>query len=658
MQQPDSTFQRLYWELKRRHVIRVVGGYTVALWAVLQVADIVLPALMAPDWVLTLLVVLGAAGFVLAAVLAWIYDLTDQGIHRTDNLPPGASGRHILSHRAIDYVIIGALSLILAFVLLKPELETSPVGRTVAVLPFADLSVDQNSRYFGDGIAEAIMDQLAGISGIQVSARTSSFSFRSTDLDARRVARELGVETLLEGSVRKSGDRVRVSARLIDGEQGIQVWGETFEGALSEIFEVQDQIATAIAQVMRVQLDIPGKSVLITDDTRAYDLYLRGRDALRQKDTLDQARQAVAYFSRALTRDPQFALAAAGLCSARWETYELGRDPETAEAAMQQCRQVEQQHGELAETRIAIGKLLLGTGKPEQAAESFQTALARAPNNAEAHSGLAAAFRDMEQFEPARAEIKKAIKMDPAYWRYRWEYGVQNVLSGQLDAAVDSLKTAIRLNPDSAVALSTLGGVYFLKAEFLLAADAFERSIERSPNPVAYSNAGTNYFFAGQFSQAEAMFARAVEMSPEDFRWNSFLAWAIRAQSGREGDAEPHHRKTITIATERLAININDHEARAALAVHLAALGHEVAANGALASLDDYENLNMNALSMAGFAHYFLGQTEKAATTFKLAIENGLPAFVLHSDPRLNNVWSDERFAALVESSATDQLPQ
>ncbi|HMB40272.1 MAG TPA: hypothetical protein VKO85_14430, partial [Wenzhouxiangellaceae bacterium] len=220
---PDrrSRLDKTIDELKRRHVIRVLGAYAVTVWAILQVADIVLPALMAPDWVMTALLSASVVGAPVTAVLAWIYDLTPEGVRRTAATAPDVSTDVAaitpIGGRWVDYLIIAALVLILAFVLLRPSPVETRIGTSIAVLPFTDLSADQNSRYFGDGVAEAIMDRLARISGIQLSARTSSFSFRDGNADARQVASSLGVETLLEGSVRRAGNKLRISARLIDG---------------------------------------------------------------------------------------------------------------------------------------------------------------------------------------------------------------------------------------------------------------------------------------------------------------------------------------------------------------------------------------------------------------------------------------------------------
>ncbi|MDO8864199.1 tetratricopeptide repeat protein [Haliea sp. E1-2-M8] len=643
--------------MKRRHVVRVLGAYAVTIWAILQVADIVLPALMAPDWVMTALVSAAVVGAPVAAVLAWLYDLTPAGVQKTQAAAPDDSAAIAstagFGGRWVDYLIIAALVLILAFVLLRPSPVETRIGTSIAVLPFTDLSADQGSRYLGDGVAEAIMDKLARISGIQLSARTSSFSFRDGRNDARQVASLLGVETLLEGSVRRAGNQLRISARLIDGSSGKQVWSNTYDGSMESAFELQDNISSAIAEVMRVKLNSPNDLAadLATRNPQAFDEYLRGRSYLRDR-TGGKIEQAIESFQSALALDPAFGLAAAGLCRSSWEQYEYQRGPELAEIAFERCEQTGQRYPELAETRIALGSLQLGTGRAADAEISFMKALQLEPNNAEAHAGLGLSLRARGEFEAAATELRKAIDIDPAYWRFRSDLGIVYYFAGELEAALDAVQQAIDLNPDHPDPYSTLGGIHFARGDFLLAGNAFEQSIEREPNPIAYSNAGTNYFFASEFKRAEAMFERAVEMMPDDFRFTGFLAWAIRAQPGRERDARPFHKATITTASERLAINVNDHDARAALAVHLAALDEGAAARGALSSLIDYQQLNINALTMTGFAHYFLGDHDGAIRAFQIAIDKGLPAFLLQSDPRLDSAWSDPRFAALLQPPA------
>lgn len=646
MAKPVRPWQRTLAEIRRRRVLRAIGAYAVVLWFVLQVSDVVLPALGAPAWAMTLLVMIGILGIPVTIAASWVYDLTAEGIQRTRPLSDAEVTITSPNYRWVDYVVIAALLIVLVLVLnQRPDSIRSPAA-TIAVLPFSDLSSDQAHRYLGDGIAEAIMDRLAHIPGLRVSARTSSFSFRSGDTEARRVADALEVDHLLEGSVRRHGDRLRISARLVDGRDGNQSWSETFEGSFDEVFQLQDRIASAVAQVMQLRLDLDGDEAQLTSTSHAaYDLYLRGRDSLRRKSTSDEIAEAIQYFEQALALDPDFALAAAGLCRALWERYELSRDPDQVGPAMAHCRDVERRYPEQTETRIAIGMLLRGTGQSDRAAAVFRQALNRSPYQAEAHAGLSLALRDMELFDQARAEIQQAIRLDPAYWRYHWLAGVLDIQTGQRQRGINSLRRSIQLNPDTPEPYYSLGAAHFLEGEFLFAADAFSQSIDRYPNAIAFSNAGTNYFYGGEFARAEAMFEQALALSPDDFRYSGFLAWAIRAQAGREAEAEAFHWQVIRAATERLAINNYDYEARAALALHLAALGHEPSARGALASLADRRSLNVNVLTSLGLTHHLLGEPGPAAAAYRAAIEQGLPRFLIEADPRLRGAHQHAEFA-------------
>ncbi|MEE4638232.1 MAG: tetratricopeptide repeat protein [Wenzhouxiangella sp.] len=637
-------------ELKRRHVFRVMGGYIVSFWVVLQVGDVILGPLGAPDWVMLVLISIGIVGAPVVFALSWFYDLTTEGVRRTDRAEEyavPADPVQILGGRWVDYVIIAALVLILAFVLLQRDASRPSVGSSIAVLPFSDLSADQSNQYFADGIAEAIMDRLAQVAGIQLSARTSSFALRDAGLDARETAQRLGVESLLEGSVRRSGSRLRISTRLIDGNTGTQVWSETFDGALTDVFELQDQISRAIAGVMEVQLNLPVIKDIATGNPLAYDQYLRGRDLLRQAPSRSNLDQAVSFFVEALEVDPDFALAAAGLCRVRWEQYELLRDPQLAEIALDQCEDTERRFPNLAETQVAIGSLLLGTGRLGQAEQAFRNALRREANNAEALAGLGLALLRGDDLDGAEQQTRRAIEMDPAYWLYHSQLATILYFDGRLDAAFGAVQQAIRLSPNNPEPLNLLGAIYFAQGQFLKAGDAFERSIQQEPNAVAYSNAGTNYFFAQELTRAEAMFQRAVELAPDDPRLAGFLAWSIRAQPSREADAAPHHWAVIRNATERLAINAQDQEARSAMALHLAALDQDVAAQAALDGLGTYSELGENALLTTGFAHYLLGQNSLAIQAFDLAIGKGLPFYLIEADPRLKAAWNDVDFAAL-----------
>jgi len=656
MAKERSGVGRTLGELRRRHVFRVVGVYAIAAWGLLQVADIVLPALLFPPWVMTVLVVVVIAGFPLTAVLAWIYDITPEGVVRTPDSEPASAVDAPVSlrwnWRWVDYLIIVTLAAILVFVLVRgPDgaLRGQP-ERSIAVLPFADLSPEQDTGYFCDGMAEAILDALAPLSGLQVAARTSSFSFRDTDADVREVARTLNVATLLEGSVRKDGNRIRISARLVDGRTGHQLWSETYDRMLEDVFAVQDSISRAIVDVLRVQVLDEAQLVEVpTGDQRAYEEYLRGRDQLRNGNTVDDYQQAIERFERALVLDSDFGLARAGICTAYWQQYELVGDSELADRAIAACREAEAT-GDRAETLVALGNVYRETGRVAESRGLLTRALEAEPNNANAHAGLAQTLRLEGDLEAAEDQLLRAIELDPAYWRHH--FALARVMHGQgrIDDTISHLQQAIRLAPDNPLPYISLAAIHYYEGDYLRAAEINRQSLERNPTPRGYSNAGSYYFYAGEYAQAEAMYRRALELfSPGDFRWHGFLAEALEMQPDNDPqEIASQYEAAIRLGYERLEINPADHGARSLVAGYLAKIGRRAEARDELARLEQVDDLDMLAHRAAAFAWLDLDEREQAIGHFEAAVASGLPAQTLAGDPRLRPLLDNARFLTLV----------
>lgn len=661
-----SRLARTLGELRRRHVFRVVGIYAIAAWGVLQVADIVIPALLIPPWVMTLLVVVVVAGFPVTALLAWIYDITPEGVIRTPDRSEGDPAEFdagaMRDWRWVDFAIIAVLLAVLAFVLLRGSDIMGPTQpeRSIAVLPFTDLSPQQDTGYFCDGMAEAILDALAPLSGLQVAARTSSFAFRDSDIDVRELARTLGVGTLLEGSVRKDGDRIRISARLVDGRTGHQLWSETYDRMLEDVFAVQDSISRAIVEVLRVRVLQEGKLVEApTGNQLAYEEYLRGRDELRKGNTVEDYQGAIERFERALVLDSGFGLAQAGICTAYWQQYELVGDSELADQAIAACREA-QATSDRAETLVALGNVYLQTDRVEEARELLTRALEAEPNSANAHAGLAQTLRMEGDATTAEFHLRRAIELDPAYWRHHFALARVVYELGRVDETIRELSQAIRLAPDNPVPYVSLAAIHYYEGDYLRAAEINRQSLERNPTPRAYSNAGSYYFYAGEYAQAEAMYRRALELfSPGDFRWHGFLAEALEMQTGSNPqEIADQYESAIRLGYERLEVNPADHGARSLIASYLAKTGRGTEAEAELEQLEQAEDLEMLAHRAAGFAYLALDRQDQAIDQFENAVANGLPPQILADDPRLKALNADPRFLALVSDRAeptTDQ---
>lgn len=639
-------------EARRRHVFRVVGAYTVCVFVVLQVADIVLPSLMVPPWVMTALVVLSVLGLPVVAAVAWALDITSEGIVWTEPSGPEEIEPIRWNPRWIDYAIIAVLMGILTFLIIGDDEEEIPREPSIAVLPFTDLSEGGDHGYFCDGMSEALIDSLTRIPGLKVASRTSSFAFRNASDGVHRVAGELGVSTVLEGSVRKSGEQIRIDARLVDGERGYNLWSESYKGTVGDVFALQDNIARSITEVLKVRLTGGEKLVkTATEDDDAYDLYLRGRAELRKGGTLENVGEAMAYFEQALERDGAFGLAMAGLCAAWWQRYEMTNDSNDAETAIESCREA-RQHENHAETYVALGRLYRGTGRLDQAHEALARALELEPRNADAHAALGRLHLVQGDARAAERDIRRAIELDPEFWGHYNDLGIFFYVQGEYRKAVDEWLRATQLEPASPRPYSNLGGAYVQMGQRLKAADAFDKSIEIQPTVFAYSNAGTNYYYAGNFPEAEAMFSEAASMSPSDYRWQGYLGDAIRMQAGRSDEASEHYRNAIRLAYKRLEVNPTDSVARARAALYLARTGEDERAEKELERLGQADSGNMEVEFSRGLTQVVLGHHENAVEHFRKAVAAGYPRNLLRENPDIEPISEDASFRAVMDDSA------
>jgi TolB-like protein/preprotein translocase subunit Sec61beta len=323
----------LFAELKRRNVFRVAAAYLVVGWLLIEVSDTVFPRLGLPEWTVTLVIALVLLGLPLALFMAWAFELTPDGMKRTEDVaeePPVVRTGWRRTDRLIVVALVAVIALLVGERFWMGErtdaespasgevAATPPAGapaRSIAVLAFDDLSPQRDQAYFAEGISEELLNLLARIEGFKVAARTSSFKFRGANLDIGEIGRALNVETVLEGSVRKSGNQLRVTAQLINVADGFHLWSQSYDRELSNIFAVQDEIATAIVDALKLKLDLGAATAGRTQDTAAYDHYLRGRQLGRQPTQAGLLR-AVQEFEQAIAIDPGFAAAYAGIADA------------------------------------------------------------------------------------------------------------------------------------------------------------------------------------------------------------------------------------------------------------------------------------------------------------------------------------------------------
>jgi TolB-like protein len=315
--------RNFFAELRRRNVYKVAIAYGVVAWLVMQIATQVFPFLEIPNWAIRLVIMLIVIGFPIALVIAWAFELTPEGLKRTefaDELPTKSARSH-----AWIYVVIvaGAISVGLFFfgrytATSKQSGLTEVPAKSIAVLPFVNMSADKNDEYLSDGISEELITALSKITGLQVKARTSSFAFKGKSEDIQKIGELLHVSHLVEGSVAKAGNRLRISAQLIQASDGNHLWSDTYDREMQDIFAVRSDVAQQVVQALQVKLGVEATRALTqkpTENLKAFQYYMQGR-ASTQRRTRDDLLAAIRYYQKAIEEDPNYALAYAGLADA------------------------------------------------------------------------------------------------------------------------------------------------------------------------------------------------------------------------------------------------------------------------------------------------------------------------------------------------------
>jgi adenylate cyclase len=452
-------------ELKRRNVYKVAVAYAVVSWLLIQVATQVFPFFEVPNWTVRLVVLLLVLGFPVALVLSWAFEITPEGIKLESELEISEERTRRGGRRIIGVTIAVAVAAggMLAFQLLRPRLmtERTPApsaavpdaalpAKSIAVLPFADLS--QAKDHFCDGMSEELHDSLARIEGLQVVARTSSFSFKGSKFDVNEIGRKLNVASVLEGSLRREGDRVRISVHLVNTRDGIELWQETYDRKVEGVFALQDDITHAIVEALKIKLAVapPPRA---QQNTEAYDLYLQGL-FFSNKSTEHDLRKSLDLFEQALGRDPRLGRAWTGIAKA-WSL--------------------------LADAYV---KPLAGHRRCQEAANN---ALAIDGRDADAHVYLGETKRILSyDMKGEEQELKRALEIDPNSATAHLFMGLWHTAEGDRAEGLKGIQTAVRLDPLSPIVGRMSVLIYLANDRFDQATAEAQRTMEIDPNYVYF----------------------------------------------------------------------------------------------------------------------------------------------------------------------------
>lgn len=401
----EERLKHWFEELRRRKVFRVAAGYAVIAWVLVQVADVTFEPMGLPGWALKLVITLLILGFPLACILAWAYDITPRGVEATSR-ERSAAGDLSDSAAPAPAGEVAATS--------GTTPGSAPSAQSVAILPFVNMSPEKDQDYFCDGIAEEIINALCCVRGLRVSSRTSSFRFKGGSGDVREIGRELGVGSVLEGSVRKAGNRVRINAQLLNTADGYNLWSESYDRLLDDAFAIQTDIARRLVDVLQVTLR-PGEDKLLrrggTGNAQAYDHFLRG---LQQLHLYGDGLEAAAMFREALAHDQDFPQAYAGLASAlAVQGVSSGLSPEHFEEAFAASRRALELEPWMPEAYLARAQLYSFQGRSEEAERDFAEAVKLNPTSYFTHYAWGRHFLSINRPELAVEQFRAAASLAP-----------------------------------------------------------------------------------------------------------------------------------------------------------------------------------------------------------------------------------------------------
>ena len=510
-------------ELKRRNVLRVGAAYIVGSWLLIQVAETIFPLFGFGDTLARLVVIVLAIGFIPSLIFSWVFEITPEGLKKDVDVDHEQSITQVTGKK-LDRIILVVLALALAYFafdrfVLVPAMVAEIVEKTaqqarsdalvesygeqsIAVLPFVNMSSDPEQDYFSDGISEELLNLLSKIPEVRVTARTSSFTFRGKDVPVPEIARQLNVAHVLEGSVRKAGNRVRITAQLIEARSDTHLWSETYDRELEDIFAVQDEIAAAISAELKLKLSDSEQLVLAEDkavDPEIYDAYLRGMHLINQ-ESIDDRKRGIEILEEVVDQDPQNALAYAGL---GYGYAMLGHSPipqwmsPASKLASQRALELDDS---LAEAHLSIGSLKLYYER---------------------------------DFSAAETHFRRAIEINPSLASAYFNLAYLVDLYGYPDEALILAEQAVRLDPLSSATLVNTGALYWVRGRYKEALDYVGKTLQIDPeNGFARWLEAVVYRDMGQLDKARDV-ASTIRDDPA---WG-FTYGLVLARMGRDEEA-------------------------------------------------------------------------------------------------------------------------
>ena len=529
--------RNLFSELKRRNVYKVAVAYAVVAWLLIQAASILLPTFEAPSWAMKVIVLLLVLGFPAALIFSWAFEITPEGIVRETEVEASKSITHHTGRKIVALTIVVALIAagLFVFQMLRGRstsafAATAIHNKSIAVLPFDNLSRDPDNAYFVEGIQDEILTRLAKIADLKVIARSSTQRFQNKG-DLPQIARQLGVAHLLEGSVQKVNDQVRVNVQLIKAANEAHLWAEVYDRKLTDIFAVESEIAKTIADTLQAKLTGSEQQVIAarpTENTEAHQLYLKGR-FFWNKRTGNDLKKSLDYFQQAIAIDPNYALAYAGVADAYvfLPGYTAGAPRDYYPKAMAAAKRALELDDTLAEAHTTLALAIWYYDfDSSQANREFQRAIELNPNYATGHQQYGNnTLSALGRFDDAIAEGKRAVELDPLSLVINADLGMNYHFARRYDEAIAQLRKTLEMDPGYYYAHVDLGQVLTAKRAFDEAIVEYQKARALNDDPFVLGLLGHAYASSGNKTEALKILDQLKEVSRQ--RYVSMFSFAI-----------------------------------------------------------------------------------------------------------------------------------
>jgi len=527
-------------ELKRRNVYKVAVAYAVVSWLLVQIATQVFPFFEIPNWAVRLVVLLLIIGFSVALIFSWAFEITPEGIKLESEVDPTGSvtrktGRKLIAFTSVVAAIAAGL-FILQFVRTRstssdPATSSAIPNKSIAVLPFDNLSRDPDNAYFCEGVQDEILTRLAKVADLKVISRTSTQHFKSAPDNLPQIAKQLGVAHILEGSVQRANDQIRVNVQLINALTDAHLWAETFDRKLTDIFAVESEIAKTIADTLQAKLSGSEQHAIAarpTENTEAHQLYLKGR-FFWNKRTGNDLKKSLDYFQQAITADPSYALAYAGVADAYvfMPGYTAGPPQDCYPKAMAAAKKALELDNTLAEAHTTLAlSIWYYEFYFSQANREFQRAIELNPNYATGHQQYGNnTLSALGRFDEAIAEGKRAVDLDPLSLVINADLGMNYYYARRYDEAIRQLRKTLEMDPGYYYGHADLGQVFAAKRSFDEAISEYQKARALNDDPFVLGLLGHAYASSGNKTDALRVLDQLKQLSKQ--RYVSAYSFAI-----------------------------------------------------------------------------------------------------------------------------------